>query len=93
MVARVAPGSAHQRAQDQWQRHLLRECALAIGAWLEQRGRLDQPISALRLHELEGMAWACTAKYADLREQRRIELRLPLNADPTQSDALDAAAP
>lgn len=79
-----------QQGQDQWQRQLLRDCALAIGAWLEHRGKLDQPISTLRLHELEGMAWACTAKYADMREQRRLELQLPLNADPLKPDPLDA---
>lgn len=75
---------------DEWQRALWRDCGLAIGRWLEQRGHLDQPISAFRLHELEGMAWACVARYSDIREARRVELNLPPHSDPLKPDPLDA---
>lgn len=100
MVARIAqqvgcgeePGPAdtpYQREQDAWQRQLWRECGLAIGRWLEQRGRLDQPIAVLQLRELEGMAWACVARYGDIREARRAELNLAPHGDPLKPDPLD----
>jgi hypothetical protein len=79
----------YQRAQDEWQASLWRRCALAIGKWLEERGRLDQPIASLRLQELEGMAWAAIAEYGDAREEKRRELGLPFIADPTKPDPLD----
>jgi hypothetical protein len=41
---------------DQWQAHVTREAAKAIGQWLEGRGRLHQPIAALTMAELEAMA-------------------------------------
>ena len=100
MAARVARRAArgeaidpadtpYQTEQDAWQRQLWRECGLAIGRWLEQRGRLDQPIAALQLRELEGMAWACIARYTDLREARHIELSLAPHGDPLKPDPLD----
>ena len=38
---------------DAWQAHVTREAAGDIGRWLEGRGRLQQPIAALSLGELE----------------------------------------
>ena len=39
--------------EDEWQAHVTREAAKEIGAWLEARGRLDQPIRSLTLRDLE----------------------------------------
>jgi len=47
---------------DEWQAHVTREAAKAIGEWLEGRGRLHQPIAALTLPELEA---ALVAQGAD----------------------------
>ncbi len=41
---------------DEWQAHVTREAAKAIGEWLEGRGRLHQPIRCLTIPELEAMA-------------------------------------
>ena len=41
---------------DEWQAHVTREAAKAMGEWLEGRGRLHQPIAALSLADLEAMA-------------------------------------
>ena len=41
---------------DEWQAHVTREAAKAIGEWLEGRGRLHQPIRCLTMPELEAMA-------------------------------------
>ena len=41
---------------DEWQTHVTREAAKAIGEWLEGRGRLHQPIHCLTMPELEAMA-------------------------------------
>lgn len=41
---------------DEWQAHVTREAAKAMGQWLEGRGRLHQPITALTLADLEAMA-------------------------------------
>jgi hypothetical protein len=41
---------------DEWQAHVTREAAKAIGEWLEGRGGLHQPIRCLTLPELEAMA-------------------------------------
>ena len=43
-------------SDDEWQAYMTREAARAIGGWLEARGRLHQPISALTLVELEALA-------------------------------------
>jgi hypothetical protein len=74
---------------DEWQRQMWRRCGLAIGRWLEQRGRLDKPIKSLGLHELEGMAWAAIAEYGNVREEKRRELALPLDVYPERPDTLD----
>ena len=41
---------------DEWQAQVTREAAKEIGAWLEARGRLDQPIRSLTLRDLEALA-------------------------------------
>jgi hypothetical protein len=41
---------------DEWQAHVGREAAKAIGEWLEGRGGLHQPIRCLTMPELEAMA-------------------------------------
>jgi hypothetical protein len=41
---------------DEWQAHVTREAAKAIGEWLEGRGGLHQPIRCLTMPELEAMA-------------------------------------
>jgi hypothetical protein len=73
-IAEPAEPSGYRKAQDEWQRETGREIALAIGRYLEARGRLHQPISVLRIEELEGMAWAAVAKYQDRREALRQSL-------------------
>ena len=42
--------------EDEWQAHVTREAAKAIGEWLEGRGRLHQPIRCLTMPDLEAMA-------------------------------------
>ena len=42
--------------EDEWQAHVTREAAKEIGAWLEARGRLDQPIRSLTMRDLEALA-------------------------------------
>lgn len=39
-----------------WQAHVSREAAKAIGEWLEGRGGLNQPIRCLTMRDLEAMA-------------------------------------
>jgi hypothetical protein len=80
----------YQRAQDEWQRNLWRECGLALGRYLEQRGHLEHPIARLRLDELEGMALAVVARYLDIREAKRRELGIALCVDPLKPDPMDA---
>jgi hypothetical protein len=41
---------------DEWQAHVTREAAKAIGEWLEGRGGLHQPIRSLTMSDLEAMA-------------------------------------
>ena len=41
---------------DEWQAHVTREAAKAIGEWLEGRGGLQQPIRCLTMPDLEAMA-------------------------------------
>ena len=41
---------------DEWQAHVTREAAKAIGEWLEGRGGLHQPIRCLTMPDLEAMA-------------------------------------
>jgi hypothetical protein len=55
---------------DQWQAHVTREAAKAIGEWLEARGRLHQPIRSLTLSELEAMASNAIARFVVLGSER-----------------------
>lgn len=55
---------------DQWQAHVTREAARAIGQWLEGRGRLHQPIAALTLAELEAMAISAISRFVVLASLR-----------------------
>ncbi len=55
---------------DQWQAHVTREAAKAIGRWLEGRGRLHQPIAALTMAELEAMAASAISRFVVLASQR-----------------------
>ena len=41
---------------DEWQAHVTRDAAKAIGEWLEGRGGLHQPIRCLTMGDLEAMA-------------------------------------
>lgn len=55
---------------DEWQAHVTREAAKAMGQWLEGRGRLHQPIAALTLPELEAMAANAIARFIVLASHR-----------------------
>ena len=56
--------------RDQWQAHVTREAAKAIGQWLEGRGRLHQPIATLTMTELESMAANAISRFVVLGSQR-----------------------
>lgn len=55
---------------DAWQAFVTTEAARAIGAWLEARGRLHQPITALTLRELESLASAAISRFVVLASER-----------------------
>jgi hypothetical protein len=55
---------------DEWQAHVTREAAKAIGEWLEGRGRLHQPIRCLTLPELEAMAANAIGRFVVLASER-----------------------
>jgi hypothetical protein len=55
---------------DEWDAHVRREAAKAIGQWLEGRGRLHQPIRCLTMPELEAMAQNAIALFIVLASQR-----------------------
>lgn len=55
---------------DEWQAHVAREAAKAMGQWLEGRGKLNQPIAALTLADLEGMAASAIARFVVLASHR-----------------------
>ncbi len=55
---------------DEWQAYVTRETARAVGAWLEARGRLQQPIAALTLLDLEGVATAAVSRFVVLASER-----------------------
>lgn len=69
---------------DQWHRHVTEEAALAIGRWLEARGRLDRPIASLTRPELEAMATAAISRFIVLASERRTAA-----ADPAEQEGLD----
>ena len=55
---------------NQWQAHVTREAARAVGAWLEARGRLHRPIRSLTMTDLEGVASAAIARFIVLASER-----------------------
>jgi hypothetical protein len=55
---------------DEWQAHMTREAARAIGTWLQGRGRLHQPIAALTLVDLEAMATNAISRFVVLGMER-----------------------
>lgn len=55
---------------DEWQAHVTREAARAIGTWLEGRGRLHQPIATLMLGDLEAMAANAISRFVVLGMER-----------------------
>lgn len=57
-------------SDDEWQAHVTREAAKAMGQWLEGRGRLHQPIAALTLRELDHLADNAISRFIVLASQR-----------------------
>jgi hypothetical protein len=57
-------------ADDAWQTYVTREAARAVATWLEARGRLQQPIAALTLSDLEGIATVAVSRFVVLASER-----------------------
>ena len=55
---------------DEWQAHVTREAAKAIGEWLEGRGGLNQPIRCLTMPDLEAMAQNAISAFIVKASQR-----------------------
>jgi hypothetical protein len=55
---------------DEWQAHVTRQAAKAIGEWLEARGKLHQPIRALTMPDLEALAVAAISRFVVLGSSR-----------------------
>ena len=55
---------------DEWHAYVTREAAKAIGAWLEGRGRLHQPIHGRKMAELDAMASNAISRVIVLAAQR-----------------------
>jgi len=55
---------------DDWQAHVTREAAKEIGKWLEARGRLDRPITSLRLSDLEAVASVAISRFVVLASHK-----------------------
>jgi len=58
---------------DEWQAHVTAEAAMAIGQWLEARGRLDRPIASLMRKDLECMASNAISRFIVLASERRAQ--------------------
>ena len=58
---------------DEWQAHVTREAAKAIGEWLEGRGGLHQPIRCLTMCDLEAMAQNAIGRFIVLASHRITE--------------------
>jgi len=58
---------------EEWQAHTTHEAALAIGEWLEARGRLHRPIRSLTMRELEAMAQNAISRFIVLTSQRIVQ--------------------
>jgi hypothetical protein len=65
------------RGPDEWQAHVTAESAMAIGRWLEARGRLDRPIASLTRAHLEAMAVAAISRFIVLASERRTSAPSP----------------
>ena len=57
---------------DEWQAHVNREAAKAMGEWLEGRGGLDRPIRSLNMRDLEVMAQNAISVFI-VKASRRIK--------------------
>ena len=69
---------------DEWQAHVTREAARAVGAWLEGRGQLHQPIRSLTMPDLEAVATAAISRFVVLASER-IKVRPDESEDPWSS--------
>jgi hypothetical protein len=58
--------------EDEWQAHVTREAAKAMGDWLEARGagKLRSPIASLTLADLEAMASNAISRWIVLQSER-----------------------
>lgn len=59
------------KTADEWQASVTTEAALAMGQWLEARGRLERPIASLTRRDLECMATNAISRFIVLASQRR----------------------
>jgi hypothetical protein len=73
--------AAPAMTDDEWQAHVTRQAAKAIGEWLEARGKLHQPLRALAMWELEAMATNAIGSFIVLASQR-------IKAEPDQHPEL-----
>ncbi len=55
---------------DEWQAWMTHQAAMAIGEWLEGRGRLHQPIRCLTRPDLEAMAANAISRFVVLASER-----------------------
>jgi hypothetical protein len=55
---------------DEWQAHVTREAAKAIGQWLEGRGGLHHPVRSLTMRDLEAMASNAIARFIVLASHK-----------------------
>ena len=67
---RRSGSTAEPVTEDEWQAHVTREAAKEIGAWLEARGRLDQPIRSLTMRDLEALAQNAITRFIVLASRR-----------------------
>ena len=58
---------------DEWQAHVTREAARAIGEWLDARGNLHQPIRSLTMRDLEAIAQNAISQFIVLTSRRIAE--------------------
>jgi hypothetical protein len=66
---------------NEWQAFVTREAAREIGGWLEGRGKLAAPVSALNLADLEAMASVAICRFVTLGSDR-------IRAQPEDSEDL-----
>lgn len=78
------PSMAEPMSPDDWQAHVTTQAALAMGRWLEARGRLDRPIATLTRKDLECMASNAISRFIVLASQRRTQ-----GPDPAEREKLD----